>query len=190
MRALLVLDLINEITHPDGRYPEVCLDQVRERGVLENAARAIAAARAEGVPVVHVVVGFSPGYADWPRSSPLFTEVPQRGALVLGSWGTQPHDLVKPVPGEPVVEKRRVDPFLGTHLDALLRELGVDTVLLAGATTDLVVLSAARQAHDLGYRVRVLADATATGDAELQEAALRLIARTAVVTTVDDDLPA
>ncbi|MEV6712820.1 hypothetical protein AB0M48_12375 [Lentzea sp. NPDC051208] len=64
MRALLVLDPINEITHPDDRYPEVCLDQVRERGVLENAARAAAATRAQGVPAVHVVVGFSAGYAD------------------------------------------------------------------------------------------------------------------------------
>ncbi|WP_410674171.1 cysteine hydrolase family protein [Amycolatopsis sp. cmx-4-68] len=188
MRALLMLDFINEITHPDGLYPEVCLDQVLERGVLDKAARAVAAARRAGVLVVHVVVGFSPGYADWPRSSPLFTEVPRRGALVLGTWGTRPHDLVKPAPEEPVVAKGRVDPFLGTNLDLLLREHQVDTVLLTGVTTDLVVLSTARQAHDLGYRVEVLADATASGDAWTHEAAMRLIARTATVTTVDEAL--
>lgn len=193
MKALLLLDFVNEITHPDGLYPEVCLAEVRRTGVLDRAAEALRRARCAvdggDMAVVHVVVGFSPGYPDWPPTSPLFTEVPARGALVLGEWGTAVNDMLQPRPDEPVVAKRRVDPFLGTRLDLLLRGWGVDTVLLAGVTTDLVVLSAARQAHDLGYRVEVLADACATHSAEAQRAALELLARTAVVTDVDAALP-
>jgi nicotinamidase-related amidase len=137
-----------------------------------------------------VVVGFSAGYPDWPPASPLFTEVPERSALVLGEWGTEVHDAVKPAADEHVVAKRRVSPFHGTHLDLLLRGLGVDTLLLTGATTDLVVLSAAREGHDLGYHVEVLADATATADARLQATALGLIGRTAKITTVEASLAA
>ncbi|MFJ5999590.1 cysteine hydrolase family protein [Streptomyces sp. NPDC092370] len=183
--ALLVLDLINEIAHPDGKYNDVCLDQIESRGVLGHARRAVDRAREAGIPVVYVVVGFSPGLADWPPTSPLFAEAADGDRLILGTWGTQVHDSLKPEAGEPVIAKRRVNPFLGTHLELILRSYGVNTLLLTGVTTDLVILSTAREAHDLDFRVEVLEDATATSSQELHEAALTLLRRTAEVTTVD-----
>jgi nicotinamidase-related amidase len=186
--ALLVLDLINEITHPEGRFPEVCLDQVEERGVLDRAAEAIDRARAAGIPVIFVVVGFSAGYPDWSPVSPLFAEVREGERLLLGTWATEVNERLKPLPDEPVIAKRRLSPFYGTGLDALLRNLGVDTLLLTGTTTELAVLSTARDAHDRDYHVFVLEDATATSDAATQEAAIRLISRTATITTVAEAL--
>ncbi|MFD5749203.1 cysteine hydrolase family protein [Streptomyces sp. NPDC127033] len=183
--ALLVLDLINEIAHPDGKYDDVCLDQIESRGVLGHARRAVDRARARGIPVIYVVVGFSPGLADWPPDSPLFTEAAQGDRLILGTWGTEVHDSLKPEAHEPVIAKRRVNPFLGTHLELILRAQGVNTLLLTGVTTDLVILSTAREAHDLDFRVEVLEDATATSDPELHAAALTLLRRTADVTSVD-----
>ncbi len=189
--ALLVLDLINEIVHPDGKYAgDGYLEQVTRRGVLEHAAAAIARARATGVPVIYVVVGFSPGYPDWPAGSPVFAQTRTKQALVLGTWGTRVHDALAPAAGEPVVAKRRLSPFYGTHLDLLLRSLGVDTLLLMGVTTELVVLSTAREGHDRDYRVEVLEDATATADPELHAAALAVIARSATITTVAQALGA
>jgi nicotinamidase-related amidase len=189
--ALLVLDLINEIVHPDGKYAgDGYLEQVTRRGVLEHAATAIAQARASGIPVIYVVVGFSPGYPDWPAGSPVFAETRTKGALTLGTWGTQVHASLAPAAGEPVVAKRRLSPFHGTHLDLLLRGQGVDTLLLMGVTTDLVVLSTAREGHDRDYRVEVLEDATATSGPELHEAALTVLARTATITTVAQALGA
>jgi nicotinamidase-related amidase len=181
-----VLDLINEITHPDGAYPEVCLAEIVRRNVMERAALAIERARAAGVPVIYIVVGFSPGYPDWPATSPLFTAARERSALVLGTWSTAVHEALKPASNEPVIAKRRLSPFLGTHLDLLLREQNVDTLLLIGATTDLAVLATAREGHDLGYHVEVLEDATATADPKLHAAALTILARTAVITGVDN----
>ncbi|GAA3904840.1 cysteine hydrolase [Streptomyces lacrimifluminis] len=183
--ALLVLDLINEISHPEGRYNDVCLDQIESRGVLGHARRAVDRARAAGIPVVYVIVGFSPGLADWPETSPLFTEAADGDRLILGTWGTEVHESLKPLADEPVVAKRRVNPFLGTHLELILRARGVNTLLLTGVTTDLVILSTAREAHDRDFLVEVLEDATATSDPELHQAALTLLRRTAEVTTVD-----
>ncbi|MDJ0464464.1 isochorismatase family cysteine hydrolase [Streptomyces sp. H27-C3] len=188
--ALLVLDLINEIVHPDGKYAaDGYCEQVARRGVLERAATAIARARTAGVPVIYVVVGFSPGYADWPASSELFVSARDGDRVVLGTWGTQVHDALKPAGDEPVVEKRRISPFFATHLDVLLRNLGVNTLLLTGVTTELVVLSTARDGHDRDYRVEVLEDATATDSQETHDAALKVIARTATVSTVEQALP-
>ncbi|WP_055494388.1 cysteine hydrolase family protein [Streptomyces sp. TP-A0356] len=183
--ALLVLDLINEIAHPDGKYNDVCLDQIESRGVLGHARRAIDHAREQGIPVVYVVVGFSQGLPDWPPTSPLFAEAADGDRLILGTWGTEVHDSLKPEAHEPVIAKRRVNPFLGTHLELVLRSHGVNTLLLTGVTTDLVILSTARDAHDRDFRVEVLEDATATSSPELHEAALTLLRRTAEVTTVD-----
>lgn len=189
--ALLIMDLINEIVHPDGKYAsDGYLEQVQCRGVLGRAAEAIARARKAGIPVIYVVVGFTPGYPEWPAGSPIFREARDDQRLTLSTWATQVHDALKPIDGDQIVVKHRVSPFYGTNLDLLLRNQDIDTLLLTGVTTDLVVLSAARDGHDRDYRVEVLADATATADDELHDAALTLLARTATVTTVEQALPA
>lgn len=188
--ALLVLDVLNDIVHPDGVYARHgYAQQFAERHVLERTATAIARARARGVPVVYVVVGFSPDFAQWPPGSPVFAEARRSGTLVIGTWGTQIHDAVKPEDGDPIVVKRRISPFFGTELDIVLRTRGIDTLVLAGVSTDLVVLATARDGHDRDYRVQVLADATASASAQLHEAALTVIARTAEVSTVDAVFP-
>jgi len=188
-QALLVLDLINELVHPDGHYAHVCLQQVQQRGVVARAAEAVRSARAAGIPVLHVVLGYSPGYLDWPYGSPLFGEPDPEHRLTIGTWGTRVHAELEPLPGEPVVTKRRVSPFHGTHLELLLRGLDVDTLLLVGVTTDLVVLSTSREAHDRGYRTVVLTDATATQTEQLQRAAELVLARTSELSTVAVALP-
>jgi nicotinamidase-related amidase len=188
--ALIVLDMLNEIVHPDGAYaPHGYAEQAADRQVLAKVATALARARARGIPVIHVVVGFSPDFSEAPAHSPVFATARERGALVMDSWGTCFHDAVKPEPGEPVVVKRRVSPFYGTELDLVLRARGVDTLLLAGVSTDLVVLAGARDGHDRDYTVQVLADATVSARGDLHDAALQLIARTASVVSVDQALP-
>ncbi|HWO64839.1 MAG TPA: isochorismatase family cysteine hydrolase, partial [Umezawaea sp.] len=160
--ALLVLDLLNDIVHPDGQYaPHGYEQQVSSRGVLERAATAISRARTAGIPVIYVVVGFSPDFSEWPATSPIFAEAKEAKKLIIGTWATEIHDKVKPEEGEAVVIKRRISPFHGTELDLVLRTRGVNTLLLTGVSTDLVVLATARDGHDRDYAVEVLADATA-----------------------------
>lgn len=189
--ALLILDMINDLVHPHGKKAgDGYADQVASRNVLPNAATAIDRARGRGTPVIYVVIGFSPGYADWPADSPLFRAPNDDAKPMLGTWGTRVHDDLCPAAGESVVVKRRVSPFYGTHLDLLLRRGNIKTLLLTGVATDLVVLSAARDAHDRDYRVEVLEDATATRNQVLHDAAMTVIGHTAAVTTVDKALPA
>jgi nicotinamidase-related amidase len=188
--ALLVLDMINELVHPDGHYSHVSLEQVRRRGTVERAAVAVERARAAGIPVIYVVLGYGSHYEDWPAGSILFGPADPERRFTRGSWGTRVHERLAPLPGEDIVEKQRVSPFYGTNLELLLRARGIDTLLLTGVATDLVVLMTAREAHDRGFAAEVLEDATATADQQLQDAALLLIARTAIISSVDKALPA
>ncbi|MEV8312036.1 isochorismatase family cysteine hydrolase [Streptomyces flavidovirens] len=188
--ALLLMDLINDVVHPEGKYAhDGYAEQVSRRGVLSRAAVAADRARAAGIPVVHVTVGFSPGYPEWHARSKVFAPCRDEERLLLGGWGTQVHDAVRPREGEVTVTKHRLSPFHGTGLDVLLRAQGIDRLMLAGVSTDLVVMSTARDGHDRDYGVEVLEDATATASEELHRAAVTLLARTATVTTVDEALP-
>ncbi|PPH25827.1 cysteine hydrolase [Rathayibacter rathayi] len=188
-RALLMLDFINEIVHEDGKYGrEGYAAQVRTRGVLENATAALIRARESNIAVIHVVVAFSQGYPEWPSNSPVFSSAREDGRLLLGSWGTRVHDSVASIPSEPVVVKHRISPFYATTLEVVLRSLAVDTLLLAGVATDMVVLAAARDGHDRGFHIEVLEDATAADSEEIHEAALRVIGRSASLSTVSKAL--
>lgn len=186
--ALLVLDMMNDLVHPEGKLGKGFAGPVAKRGVLSNAARAIERSRRRGMPVIFVVIGFSPGFEEFPSNSPLLREPPETRPT-LGTWGTQVHDAIKPEPGESVVVKHRVSPFYATNLELLLRKRNVDRVLLTGVSTDLVVLSTAREAHDRDYRVTVLEDATAARTQKLHTAAVALLGHTADVSTVDGALP-
>jgi nicotinamidase-related amidase len=189
--VLLVLDLINDIVHPDGQYAaEGYLEQVRSRRVLENAASAIAQARTAGIQVIYVVVGFSENYAEWAEHSPVLAVAKQEKRLMLGTWATQVHADLQPARGECVVVKHRISPFYQTNLDLLLKRAGAQTLLLSGVSSEFVVLATAMAAHDRDYNVVVLEDAIASSGPERHAAALLLLGRIAQVSTVAEALPA
>lgn len=167
-RALIALDLINDIVHPDSPMAGAAA-QVAERNVIGNANVALAHARANDWLVVLVKVGFAAGYAEQPKNSPLFGAAKDNGVLQLGSWGTEFHDALDATPANPareiIIEKPRVNAFYGTPLEAALRANGVDTLFLCGVSTSWAVQSAARDGHDRDYRIRVIEDACAAADA-------------------------
>jgi len=82
-----------------------------------------------------------------------------------------------------VVKKVRYSGFLGTDLDARLRALGVDTLVVAGLTTECCVDSTVRDAFDLDYHVFVAADACAAYEADLHLASLKIMALNSAILT-------
>jgi nicotinamidase-related amidase len=115
-------------------------------GAEEQAARLLAAWRAAGRPVVHVQ-HLSPS----PRSP-----------LRPGQPGSEFKPLVAPKAGEPVFRKAVNSAFIGTDLEGHLRRSGVGAVVFVGLTTDHCVSTTARMAANLGFRVVIVSDATAT----------------------------
>ncbi len=68
-----------------------------------------------------------------------------------GSWGAAPVDGLEPKDGDHVVEKMRMNGFFETRLDVLLRGLGVDTIVVSGAWTNMSIEHTARHGADAGY---------------------------------------
>lgn len=137
-------------------------------GYLRRLAGAVDAARAAGVPVVYVVIGFRPGHPEVSSRNRTFSALAGAGGVyVEGSPAADIHPAVAPRRGDLVVTKRRVSAFTGSDLDVLLRGLGAGTLVLTGIATSGVVLSTLRQAADLDYRLVVLADACLDADPEV-----------------------
>jgi nicotinamidase-related amidase len=67
-----------------------------------------------------------------------------------------------PLGNEPVIEKTKASAFTGTRLEAFIRQLKVEAVVLVGFTGGDCIDATARQASDLGFRTFVVGDATAT----------------------------
>jgi nicotinamidase-related amidase len=157
----LVMDMMNDIVAEDGVNAQTYGVQVKQRGVLENTAKAIAAARAAGAKVGYVRVGFSPDYREAPGNSPIFSGARKNGIFKLGTKGTEVHPALAPAEGDFDVVKHRVSPFYGTSLEPILRANGIERIVMCGVSTNGVVHSGAREAHDRDYEVVILEDCCA-----------------------------
>lgn len=79
-----------------------------------------------------------------------------------GSWDGRVIDEIAPVSDEIVLPKTSSSVFISTHIDYILRNLGVKQLVLSGLLTDQCVESAIRDACDLGYLVTQVTDACLT----------------------------
>src|SRR5437868_12559776 len=136
----LVLDMENDLVHADGPNGKGPLgEQVRSRKIIENTKAALAKARAAGVKVGYVRVGFSPDYRECPPNSPVFSRARSAGMFKLGTWGTEVHPELAPHADDFDIVKHRVSPFYGTSLEPILRARGINELFLCGVSTNGVV---------------------------------------------------
>jgi nicotinamidase-related amidase len=140
--VLLVIDVQKGM----DRYAE---EYNRNNPALEsNIARLQHVWRKSGRPIIHV--------------QHLSTE--PDSPLRPGQAGVEIKDEVRPLPGEPVVQKSVSSAFIGTTLEADLRRRGLTTLIVVGMQTNMCVSTTARMAGNLGFTTYVVSDATATFD--------------------------
>lgn len=179
--ALLVLDFINDIVHPDGKIASSA-GFIQEHHVIHHANAAIAFARKNKILCAFIKVGFSTDYQECPAESPIFGRVKQLQALQLNTWGTEFHAAIEITPKDLVIIKHRVSAFYATSLEAFLRANHISNLLIAGVSTDMAVQTTAREAHDRDYAVTIVADACGAASLEVHENTLKLLQRITVIT--------
>ena len=169
--ALIVQDLQNDVIAEGGAFSESGAPaHARAQNVVANVVSLAQAARRAGMAVIHVHYVVEEGAPGLKLNAPLFQSVAESKALVRGTWGAAPVEGLEPQAGDLVVEKMRMNAFHDTRLDTLLKGLGAETVVIAGAWTNFSVEHTARHAADAGYRAVVLTDGTSTVDDEWQKA--------------------
>jgi len=180
----LVCDMINDLVHEDGPNGKKGYGPIlARRNTIANTAEAIRKARAAGVKIAYVRVGFSQDYRECPPKSQIFQGAKKAGLFKLGTWGTEVHPALAPQPGDFDIVKHRVSPFYATSLEAILRSNGIERLYVSGVSTSGAVLSAAKDGHDRDYEVYVLDDCCAAITDEQHQAVIEQMQRMTTILT-------
>jgi biuret amidohydrolase len=171
--------------------PDAGLGQLAEearRVALPNIVRLLPAARQAGVRIVHCLVQRRPDGLGSNHNAKIFAigrgEVNilpgTPGAAVLPELGPEPSDLV-------LSRWHGVGPMGGTDLDAVLRNLGVSTIVVVGVSLNIAIPNMVMDAVNSAYRVVVPKDAVAGIPAEYGAAIIaNTLSLLATITTTDD----
>lgn len=155
------------------------VEAVDAGGLRRVASEVCAEARDRGVPVVHCVAenrpdgrGASDNCAVFAMNNRLRREtghtpidIGSPGAALIPELGPEPQDLV-------VSRLHGLTPFTQTSLDQILRNLGVDTVIIVGVSVNIGIMGTVISAVDLGYNVVLVRDGVCGVPREYADAVL------------------
>ena len=181
--ALLIIDMQRDFLEPGGFGAALGNDVSRLQAAVGPCRAVLAAARANGLLVIHTREGHRPDLSDAPRlkvergdpALRIGAPGPMGRILVRGEPG---HDIIAelyPQAGEPVIDKPGKGAFYQTDLDLMLRNRDIETLLVGGVTTEVCVNTTVREANDRGFRCIVLADCCASYFADFHAAGLAMI---------------
>lgn len=183
--ALIIIDMQRDFLDPGGYATTAGLDVSALRRVIPSVRLLLDRARSLDILVIHTREGHRPDLSDCPtakleRSRIAGAEIGSAGPLgrllVRGEYG---HDIIgelRPLPGEPVVDKPGYGAFHQTDLAQILETRGIRHLLICGVTTEVCVHSTLREATDRGYRTVLISDACGSAHPDLHAAALQMIA--------------
>ena len=188
--AIVTQECQGAVIGPDAGLAQLA-DEAR-RVALPNITRLLPVARAAGVRVVHCTVQRRPDGLGANHNAKIFAigrgEVNiisgTPGAAVLPELGPEPSDLV-------LSRWHGVGPMGGTDLDAVLRNLGVSTIVVVGVSLNIAIPNVVMDAVNAAYRVIVPRDAVAGIPTDYGNAIIdNTLSLLATITSTDDLLQA
>jgi ureidoacrylate peracid hydrolase len=174
--AVVVVDMQNDFAAVGGMFERAGIDISSVRAAIEPTARVLQAARAAGMKIVYLKMGFrpdlsdagAPGAPNWLKHLPMKVgeEVPAPDGttsriLIRETWNTQIVDELAPAPDDTIVYKHRFSGFFETQLDELLQADAIETLVFVGATTSVCVESTVRDAMFRDYHCLLVGDCMA-----------------------------
>lgn len=191
--AIIVVDMQNDFVAAGA-----AMETPAARAIVPMLADTLKMCRDAGIRVIYTAHVHRRDGCDMGLFDDMHPPIAARDALVDGTPGVDIYPDLAPAQNEHVIKKHRYSGFFATDLDIVLREWGIDTVIVSGTTTENCCHATARDAMFRNYRVVFLSDATATYDypdrgfgpmsnADVQHATLVILAAsTAHVMSVAD----
>jgi biuret amidohydrolase len=181
--ALVVIDMQRDFLEPGGFGETLGNNVSLLHKVVEPLGLLIKKARDIGMLVIHTREGHRPDLSDAPKakvergapSMRIGAPGPMGRILIRGEAG---HDIIPalyPIAGEPVIDKPGKGAFYATDLGTILKNRGIDTLIVTGVTTEVCVHTTVREANDRGYRCIVPSDCCGSYFPEFHEMGLRMI---------------
>ncbi len=172
--AVITTECQRGVIGPNGPLPAL-VEAVRASGIVGNGARVLGAARTAGAPVLHGTVHRRADGGGVSMNCRLFTATAKSGAPPLLADSEEAKIIEEFGPDEldyQVPRYHGVSLFHDTELDAILRSLGVRTVVLLGVSLNIAILGTTIEAVNRGYQVVIPRDGVLGTPAEYGEAVL------------------
>ncbi len=147
------------------------IDQV----IVPNIQKLAAACRSAGARVIYITYGSElEDFSDMPSHMIGIVKATDNR---LGMPEHEIVDALKPMPGDLIFNKKTMGAFGSTGIDANLRAMGIETLLMTGVSTNNCVAMTAMEACDHQYGVVMISDGTGTDSDEMQHATLTMLQR-------------
>jgi nicotinamidase-related amidase len=181
--ALVVIDMQRDFIE-DGGFGASLGNDVRPlQAIVPTVARLLAVARGAGLTVIHTRECHAPDLSDCPPAKRLRGKPaarigdagPMGRILIAGEPGAEIVPALAPIAGEVVIDKPGKGAFYATRLGQVLQARGVQSLIVAGVTTEVCVQTTLREANDRGYDCLLIEDATESYFPAFKAATLEMI---------------
>jgi len=181
--VLMVIDVQNDFVNPGGFGEFLGNDVSLLRAVINPIKNVLEVVRGTEIRVIHTREGHRPDLSDCPQSKlrrgnlkiSIGDEGPMGRVLIRGQKGHDIIDELKPLEGEPIIDKPGKGSFYATDLHLMLQNWGIKYLVITGVTTEVCVHTTVREANDRGYECLVLDDCVASYFPEFQDTGLKMI---------------
>jgi len=187
--TVIVVDMQNDFCNPDfpGSYIKSVnpsCDFADVKAIIPKIDQLLREMRKLGYRVIHTRESHLALSADMPANKHWRSTgdgVPGLGdcngdmnvrPLTHGTYGWEIIDSLKPAANEPVIDKPTKGAFGNTSIELVLRNLGIQNIILTGVTTDVCVHTIMREANDRGFECLLATDATCSVNKKVWEAAI------------------
>ena len=168
--AVLFIEFQNDFCHPKGKAYDGVKGELARLRTIENAQWLLDGARRAGCKVIHSPFTLDRKWVEEQGVEGILGGVYEGDVFAPGSWGHEIIDELKPIDGEIVLEgKRSLSAFSHTNLADILRFAGIKNLIVVGQLTNVCAQASAWTAYDLGYHVRMIPEACASGSPEIHD---------------------
>ena len=146
--ALLVFDMINDFVKKGAPFatPEALEIIPRLKKLIEHC-------RSKKIPVIYACQVHRPDCSDMGLLADIWPPIKEKKGLIQGTEGVEVYNEIKPKGGDIIVWKHRYSAFYNTDLEIILRNKGVDTLIITGGTMNIGCETTARDALNRDIRV-------------------------------------